>query len=69
MTLLELVAVLNKLLGTAIVPKHGPERAGDIRHSRADISRTRRNLGYEPRVSLEEGLEQTLRWYRQVLHL
>jgi UDP-glucose 4-epimerase len=58
--LLELVAALNQLLGTKLQPKHGPARTGDIRHSRADISRARRELGYEPAVSFEEGLRRTL---------
>lgn len=40
-------------------------RPGDVRHSRADISRARRVLGYAPAYTLEEGLQQTLRWYRQ----
>ena len=35
-----------------------------LRHSRADITRIRRELGYEPSVSFEEGLERTLAWYR-----
>jgi UDP-glucose 4-epimerase len=63
-TVLELVAALNRLLGTKIVPRHGPPRPGDVRHSRADISRARRELNYEPTVSFEQGLEETLRWYR-----
>jgi UDP-glucose 4-epimerase len=64
-TLLDLVAALNRQLGTNLTPKHGPERAGDIRHSRADISRARRDLGYEPSVSFDDGLKETLRWYRE----
>jgi UDP-glucose 4-epimerase len=64
-TLLDLTAALNRLLGTNITPKHATERAGDIRHSRADISRTRTDLGYEPYVSFEDGLRETLTWYRQ----
>jgi UDP-glucose 4-epimerase len=66
-TLLELIATLNRLLGTDRPPQHGPPRQGDIRHSRADISRARRELGYEPAVSLEEGLRRTLRWYQEPL--
>ena len=62
--LLELTAALNKLLGTAITPHHGPERSGDVRHSRADITLARQELGYAPAVSFEEGLAHTLRWYR-----
>lgn len=63
--LLELVAALNRLLGTSLTPLHEAPRAGDVRHSRADISAARRDLGYDPSVSFEEGLERTLRWYRE----
>ncbi len=42
----------------------GKYRAGDIRHCVADISRARRELGYEPRVSLEEGMRELLAWLR-----
>jgi UDP-glucose 4-epimerase len=65
-SLLDLVAALNRQLGTAIQPKHAPSRAGDIRHSRADISNARSLLGYEPAVSFEEGLARTLAWYRSL---
>jgi UDP-glucose 4-epimerase len=63
-TLLELIAVMNKLLGTNLTAIHGPPRTGDVRHSRAKIDRIRRDLGFEPCVSFEEGLNQTLAWYR-----
>jgi UDP-glucose 4-epimerase len=63
-TLLELIAALNRILGTAIAPNRGPERAGDIRHSRAKIDRIITDLGYSPTVPFEEGLQQTLAWYR-----
>lgn len=62
--LLELIAALNRQLGTAVAPVHAPARAGDVRHSRADISRARRELGYDPKVAFEEGLAQTLAWSR-----
>jgi UDP-glucose 4-epimerase len=39
-------------------------RDGDIRHSLADISAIRSDLGYEPTISLREGIEQTVGWYR-----
>ncbi len=64
-TVLDLVAALNRLLGTKLTPQHGPPRAGDVRCSRADITRARRDLGYEPTVFFEEGLEQTLHWYQR----
>ncbi len=64
-TVLDLVAALNRLLGTNLTPQHGPARSGDIRHSRADIRRARQDLGYEPQVAFEDGLKETLRWYRE----
>jgi UDP-glucose 4-epimerase len=63
-SVLDLVAALNRLLGTQAKPEHGAARAGDIRHSRADISAIRRDLGYEPAFTFEEGLRRTLDWYR-----
>ena len=63
-TLLELLALLNRILGVAIAPVHGPSRLGDVRHSRANIDRVRRELGYSPDVPIEEGLRRTLAWYR-----
>jgi UDP-glucose 4-epimerase len=65
-TLLELVAALNKLLGTNLVPTHSAPRAGDVRFSRAKIDRIRAELGYEPTVGLDEGLKRTLDWYQSM---
>jgi nucleoside-diphosphate-sugar epimerase len=48
-------------------PVYELERAGDIKHSYADVERARSALGYEPIVSFEEGLHPTLEWYREVL--
>jgi UDP-glucose 4-epimerase len=62
-SVLDLVAELNRLLGTHIEPIHGPPRPGDVRHSQADISRARRDLGYEPAISFTEGLQRTLDAY------
>ena len=59
-TLLDLVRDLNELLGSNIQPAFLPERAGDVRHSQADIARARRELGYAPAVSFREGLARTL---------
>ena len=44
--------------------KYGPERAGDVKHSLADLSRAEKHLGYKPRVNFEEGLRRTVEWYR-----
>jgi UDP-glucose 4-epimerase len=63
-TVLDLVNQLNQLLGTQIKPRHGPPRAGDVRHSQADITRARHDLGYDPSVAFREGLRRTLEAYR-----
>jgi UDP-glucose 4-epimerase len=60
-TILDLVKHLNELLGTSLQPVHGPARAGDVRHSLADIALARRDLGFEPQVSFREGLARTLK--------
>ncbi len=64
-TLLDLIDALNRILGASVVPKHGPARAGDIRHSRARIERIRADLGYLPKVTFEDGLRRTLDWYHE----
>ena len=63
----QLLAAMNRVLGTAAVPTHGPARPGDIRHSRAKIERIRADLGYSPTVPFEEGLRQTLLWYKSLI--
>jgi len=55
-SLLELVSMINKELGTDIKPVFGENRSGDIPHSNADISKAVNMLGYEVRVSFEEGI-------------
>ncbi len=62
--LLEMIAHLNEALGTRIAPAFTAPRPGDVRHSRADISKARQMLGFDPRVSFEEGLGKTLDWYK-----
>lgn len=63
-SLLDLVASLNQLIEQPLRPTHGPARAGDVRHSQADITQARRDLGYEPTVTFPEGLRRTLEWQR-----
>ncbi len=55
-TLLDLVSMINSLLGTKIAPVHEQPRPGDVRHSQADISRAAADLGFVPRINLEWGL-------------
>jgi nucleoside-diphosphate-sugar epimerase len=46
------------------VPEAGPERPADVRRHYADITRARRELGFEPRVSIAEGIRQYVSWFR-----
>ena len=59
-TLNELLRTLQEITGSRVPPVHAPARAGDVRHSEADIGLARRLLAYEPRVSLREGLRATV---------
>ncbi len=63
-TLNALVAELNAALGTDLPPIHTAERPGDIKHSRADVTKARDLLGYAPVVDFAEGLRRTVAWYR-----
>jgi nucleoside-diphosphate-sugar epimerase len=63
-SLRQLLASLQQLLGTSIEPSFGPPRAGDVRDSQADIGKAERLLGYKPTVGFEEGLKRTVEWYR-----
>jgi len=64
-TVNELAARINTILKARLAPVYAPERTGDIKHSYADISAARARLGFEPVVFFEEGLERTIRWYKE----
>ena len=66
-SLLDLLGVMKRLTGATVEPEFTERRAGDVRDSLADITKARQILGYEPRFSLEEGLAQTVDWYRSAL--
>jgi UDP-glucose 4-epimerase len=62
----QLLTVLKDLTGTAEVePEYREPRAGDVRHSLADISRARKYLSFEAKVGLREGLQLTIDWWKQ----
>lgn len=63
----ELYQKLSELLNKKIEPVYGPERAGDIKHSNADIGKARKLLKYAPEYSFERGIELTIEWYREML--
>lgn len=58
---------LTEALGVDIEPKYGPDRAGDIKHSNADISKAKELLGYDPEWSFERGIKAAIEWYRENL--
>jgi len=62
--LIELFEAIRKIIGARVEPLFGPARVGDIKHSKADISRARADLGYKIAVPFEEGLRRTIEWYK-----
>jgi len=63
-SLLELVSVINEILGKDIKPTFHSNRAGDVLHSLADIRKAKELLGYEPIIHFREGLERTINWFQ-----
>jgi UDP-glucose 4-epimerase len=64
-TLNEVVEELRGITGYSGSVAYADERAGDIKHSLADISLARELLGYAPSVDFREGLRRTVEWYRE----
>jgi UDP-glucose 4-epimerase len=63
-SLSELLETLGRILDVDATPAHIESRAGDIRHSQADVSAAREDLGFAATVSFEEGLRRTVAWSR-----
>ncbi len=63
-SLLDLLRAIGEVSGRAVPASHGPPRPGDVRDSLASLERARAALGYEPAVSLREGLERTWAWFQ-----
>ena len=58
-SVIELANLVRKLTGRDVAPLYHPPKAGEIRHSFADISRAG-EFGYSPRHNLEEGIKKTI---------
>lgn len=58
---------LTDALGLDVEPNYGPARKGDIRDSNADISKARKNLGYDPSYDFKSGIELAINWYKENL--
>ena len=61
--LIDIYHSLTRALGKDIEPNFGPDRAGDIKHSNADISKAREMLGYDPDYDFDSGLNLAIDWY------
>lgn len=65
--LIDIYYMLTEALGVDIEPIFGPDRAGDIKHSNADIRKARELLGYDPEWSFSRGIKAAIDWYRENL--
>jgi UDP-N-acetylglucosamine/UDP-N-acetylgalactosamine 4-epimerase len=64
----QLFEMIKEVAGSDLAPKYGTERAGDVKHSLADISKAKDLLGYQPTVTIKQGLKIAFEWYRQQHH-
>ena len=65
--LIDIYYELCKALELDVEPNFGPDRAGDIKHSNADISKARKLLGYDPDYDFEKGIKLAIDWYKENL--
>ena len=65
--LIDIYYGLTSALGVDIEPQFGPDRAGDIKHSNADISKAREMLGYDPEYDFSRGMKEAIAWYKENL--
>ena len=61
----ELANKITEIIGMNLNPIHEKPRAGDIKHSLADVSLAREKLEYEPKYSIDEGLEEVIKWFQR----
>lgn len=65
--LLDIYYGLTEALSLDVEPNFGPDRAGDIKHSNADISKAKELLGYDPDWSFNRGIKAAIEWYKENL--
>ncbi|MCI0453072.1 MAG: SDR family oxidoreductase [Candidatus Latescibacteria bacterium] len=64
-TINQVFQALEKRICSGLAPRYEAPRAGDVKHSMADIARIRRDLGFEPTIGFEAGIDATVRWYQE----
>ena len=67
MTVNQIIEMINKALGKNVKSNHVPERAGDVKHSLADITAATELIGFKPVISFEDGLQIAIDWYKNNL--
>lgn len=65
--LIDIYYDLCRALDKDVEPNFGPDRAGDIKHSNADISKAKRLLGYDPDYDFAKGIALAIEWYKENL--
>jgi nucleoside-diphosphate-sugar epimerase len=63
-----IIGMINEFLGRHVRPIYAPPRAGDVKHSLADITAATKLIGYKPVILFREGLQKSIDWYRHNLH-
>jgi nucleoside-diphosphate-sugar epimerase len=63
----QVIAAINKVLGKNVRPNHVDRRPGDVRHSCAAVGLAKELLGYEPTVDFEEGLRRAIEYYKTLV--
>jgi UDP-glucose 4-epimerase len=66
-TINEIIDMINNLLGKSVKPTYTPPRAGDVKHSLADITAAQNLIDFKSTVSFREGLQLAIDWYRENL--
>lgn len=67
LTINEVIAAINRVLGTNVQPRYVDPRQGDIKRSCADVRLAKKVLGYEPTVGFDEGLRRAIDYYRRLV--
>jgi UDP-N-acetylglucosamine/UDP-N-acetylgalactosamine 4-epimerase len=67
-TINDLFFTLKECSGSDVMPNYREERQGDVKHSLADISKARELIGYDPQVKIKEGLDITLKWFKEYFY-